>query len=249
MDITQDGFLGGRLQLCQPKKGYRAGIDPVLLAAACPAKSGEHVLELGCGVGVASLCLMARVPEVRLHGVEILPEYAQLARDNAAQNNFEFEVQVADVSAWPTPFNGREFHQIIMNPPYFKTQSISVSPDVGRASGRAELVALSLWVETAAKRLRPKGYLTLIQRVERLPNILAGLAERLGSVSVQPLAPRDGRAPHLVLVRARKAGRAAFQLLPTRNLHSGMAHVQDQPDYAPEISAVLRNGAEFPWDR
>ena len=247
MDITQDGFLGGRLQLYQPKKGYRAGIDPVLLAAACPAKSGEHVLELGCGVGVASLCLMARVPEVRLHGIEILPEYAQLARDNAAQNNFEFEVQVADVSARPTPFNGREFHQIIMNPPYFEAQTSSISPDAGRASGRAELVALSLWVQTAAKRLRPKGYLTLIQRVERLPDILASLTMRLGSISVQPLAPRAGRAPHLVIVRARKAGRAAFQLLPTRNLHSGMVHVQDQPDYAPEISAVLRNGAEFPW--
>ena len=247
MDITQDGFLGGQLQLYQPKTGYRAGIDPVLLAAACPARSGEHVLELGCGVGVASLCLMARVPEVRLYGVEILPEYAQLARDNAEQNNFEFEVQVADVSARPTPFNGREFHQIIMNPPYFKAQSSSISPDSGRASGRAELVALSLWVQTAAKRLRPKGYLTLIQRVERLPDILASLTTRLGSISVQPLAPRAGRAPHLVLVRARKAGRAAFKLLPTRNLHSGMAHVQDQPDYAPEISAVLRNGAEFPW--
>ena len=247
MDITQDGFLGGRLQLYQPKKGYRAGIDPVLLAAACPAKSGEHVLELGCGVGVASICLMARVPEVRLHGVEILPEYAQLARDNAAQNNFEFEVQVADVSARPTPFSGREFHQIIMNPPYFEAQTSSISPDAGRASGRAELVALSLWVQTAAKRLRPKGYLTLIQRVERLPDILASLTMRLGSISVQPLAPRAGRAPHLVIVRARKAGRAAFQLLPTRNLHSGMVHVQDQPDYAPEISAVLRNGAEFPW--
>jgi tRNA1(Val) A37 N6-methylase TrmN6 len=114
VDITQDGFLGGRLQLSQPKTGYRAGIDPVLLAAACPAKPGEKVLELGCGVGVASMCLMARVPEVRLHGVEILSEYAQIARDNAAQNNFEFEVQVGDVSARPTPFNGHEFHQIIM---------------------------------------------------------------------------------------------------------------------------------------
>ena len=247
MDITQDGFLGGQLQLYQPKTGYRAGIDPVLLAAACPARSGEHVLELGCGVGVASLCLMARVPELRLYGVEILPAYAQLARDNATQNNFEFEVQVADVSARPTPFNNREFHQIIMNPPYFKVQSSSISPDAGRASGRAELVALSIWVQTAAKRLRPKGYLTLIQRVERLPDILASLTTRLGSISVQPLAPRAGRAPHLVLVRARKAGRAAFQLLPTRNLHSGMAHIQDQPDYAPEIFAVLQNGAEFPW--
>jgi tRNA1(Val) A37 N6-methylase TrmN6 len=106
---------------------------------------------------------------------------------------------------------------------------------------------LCQWIDLAAKRLRPKGYLTLIQRVERLPDILLGFQGRLGSISVQPLAPRDGRAPHLVLVRARKSGRAAFQLLGTKSLHLGLAHAQDRPDYAPEISAILRDGAEFFW--
>ena len=52
---------------------------------------------------------------------------------------------------------------------------------------------------------------------------------------------------NIMIKAARKAGRAAFQLLPTRNLHSGLKHVQDQPDYAPEISAILRDGAEFFW--
>ena len=249
MEITQDGFLGGRLTLAQPKDGYRAGIDPVLLAAACPAKQGEDVLELGCGVGVASLCLAARLPGVRLHGVEILPDYAQLARANAAQNKVEFEVQVSCVSARPTAFYDREFHQIIMNPPYFEAHASSIPADAGRASGRAEQVALYHWIDLAAKRLRPKGYLTLIQRVERLPDILLGFQGRLGSISVQPLAPRDGRAPHLVLVRARKSGRAAFQLLGTKSLHLGLAHAQDRPDYAPEILAILRDGAEFFWHR
>ena len=247
MDTSQDGFLGGRLQLAQPKIGYRAGIDPVLLAAACPAKKGEHVLELGCGVGVASLCLAARVPGLRLHGVEILPDYAQLARDNAAQNEFEFDVQVACVSARPTPFYDHSFHQVIMNPPYFMEESSSTPLEAGRASGRSEQVALSHWIETAAKRLRPKGYLTLIQRVERLPDILSGLSGRLGSISVQPLAARDGRAPHLVLVRARKSGRAAFQLLAVRTLHVGAAHIKDCPDYASGILAILRDGAVFQW--
>ena len=49
--LTEDAFLGGRLRLLQPAQGYRAGVDPVLLAASVPAMLGQRVLELGCGVG------------------------------------------------------------------------------------------------------------------------------------------------------------------------------------------------------
>ena len=37
-ELTRNGFLGGRVQLWQPVCGYRAGVDPVLLAAAVPAR-------------------------------------------------------------------------------------------------------------------------------------------------------------------------------------------------------------------
>jgi len=156
-------------------------------------------------------------------------------------------VRQGDVSARPTPFYDRSFHHVIMNPPYFAAESSSISPDTGRASGRSEHVALSHWVAMAAKRLRPKGYLTVIQRAERLPDLLVALDGCLGSIVVQPLAPRAGRAAHLILLRARKSGRAAFQLLPAQNLHSGAEHVEGQPDYAPEISAILREGKAFSW--
>jgi tRNA1(Val) A37 N6-methylase TrmN6 len=33
MDVTSDGMLGGRLQVAQPRVGYRAGMDAALLAA------------------------------------------------------------------------------------------------------------------------------------------------------------------------------------------------------------------------
>ena len=153
MQVTVDGFLGGRLRLAQPKTGYRAGIDPVLLAAACPAQSGQEVLELGCGVGVASLCLGRRVPGLGLNGVEILGEYAQIARENSVRNSIQFDVRQGDVSARPTPFFDRSFHHVIMNPPYFSADASSISPEAGRASGRSEQVALSHWVDMAAKRL------------------------------------------------------------------------------------------------
>ena len=85
MSATRDdAFLGGRLTLRQPARGYRAGADAVMLAAACPAQPGQRVLELGCGAGVALFCLGARVRGLSLTGLERQPALADLARHNAA---------------------------------------------------------------------------------------------------------------------------------------------------------------------
>lgn len=47
--LTHDAFLGGRLRVWQPKSGFRAGVDAVLLAAAVPIRGGQSALELGPG--------------------------------------------------------------------------------------------------------------------------------------------------------------------------------------------------------
>jgi hypothetical protein len=94
-ETTQDAFLGGRVQLLQPRKGYRAGLDPVLLAASVPAQAGDTVLELGCGVGAALFCLAARVPGLTLTGVELQADYADLARQNADLNGTGAEIVTA----------------------------------------------------------------------------------------------------------------------------------------------------------
>ena len=247
MDLTHDLFLGGRLRIAQPRRGYRAGIDPVLLAASCPARNGESILDLGCGVGVAALCVATRVQGVALAGVELQADYAALAQQNAQANGRMIDIAVANVADRPMPFHNRQFHHVIMNPPYFTVAQGNLAHDTGRAGGRAADMGLNVWIDTAARRLRPKGTLTIIQRIERLPDILSGLNGRLGSCVVQPLAARIGRAPHLMLLQARKGGRAAFQLLHPAILHAKPSHENNGEDYTPKISSILRDAAEFTW--
>lgn len=248
-DLTRDAFLGGRLTLLQPRTGYRAGIDPVLLAASIDASPGQSVLELGCGAGVALLCLGARVPGLRLTGVELQPFYAELARRNADLNGQEADVVQADLRALPAALRQQTFDHVIANPPYHDRRASTLSGDPGRDLARAGDTPLADWLAVAARRLKSKGHLTLIQRTARLPEVLTALDGLLGSVIVMPLAARADRPPHLFIVQARKGGRAAFRLCAPLILHAGAHHERDGDDYAPAITAILRSAAKLGFDR
>ncbi len=247
--LTKDRFLGGQLALWQPKTGYRAGVDPVLLAASVPARSGQTVLELGCGAGAAILCLGVRVPGLALTGIEVQPDYADLARQNAAAAGLTIEVHDGDLSDMPQSLRGHSFDHVIANPPYFRPQSRRAATDAGRETALAGDTPLATWIDVATRRLAPKGYLHLINRIERMPEALAACMGKIGSVEVLPLAARKGRAPHLMILRARKSGRAAFKLLPPVVLHMGDTHERDGDSYTPEVSDILRNGAALTWPR
>jgi tRNA1(Val) A37 N6-methylase TrmN6 len=241
-DLTKDDFLGGKVSLYQPRKGYRAGVDTVLLAATVEAEPGQRVLDLGCGVGTAALCLAARVPGLVLTGVEIQPDYAELARRNGGP---DFEVVTASITDLPMGIRQRQFDHVLANPPYYDRAASRAATDAGREAALGEATPLAEWVRVAAKRLAPKGLAHFIHRVERLPEILVALDGRLGSVEVLPLCPRVDRRTELVIVRARKAGRGAFKLHAPLILHEGSRHDYDGDSYVLRVRAALRDGASL----
>jgi tRNA1Val (adenine37-N6)-methyltransferase len=245
-ELTTDAFLGGRLAVRQPRAGYRAGVDPVLLAAAVPARAGEAVLELGLGTGVASLCLGRRVAGVVLAGIELQADYAALARENAAANGIALEVVEGDIAGMPAALRSRSFDHVIANPPYFRRAAGTPARDAGREAAFGEATALGLWIEAGMRRLRPGGRFTLIQRVERLPDLLAAFDGRPAALTLLPIAPRVGREATLVILAAVKGGGAPFRLLPPLVLHEGPAHLRDGDDYAAPVRAVLREAAALP---
>ncbi|KPP83994.1 MAG: putative O-methyltransferase [Rhodobacteraceae bacterium HLUCCA08] len=241
-DLTRDAFLGGRLTLWQPRQGYRAGVDPVLLAASVPARAGQRVLELGCGTGAALLCLGARVPGLALTGVELQPAYADLARRNADDNGIAARIACADLRDLPGELRDSYDH-VLMNPPYFDRARGTGSRAADRDTAFGGDTPLADWIEVATRRLAPKGRLSVIQRIERLPELLRAIDQRLGSIAVWPVAGRAGRPPGRILLSAIKGGRAPFVLAAPLILHDGPEHGRDSEDYTAEIRAVLRAGA------
>lgn len=238
-ELTHDAFLGGKLRLWQPKHGYRAATDPVLLAAACPAKAGQSVLELGCGVGTASLCLRTRV-HAQLTGVELQPNYAKLARQNAHEAGFDMHVIDADLASLPADLRAKSFDHVILNPPYYGPGT--ASPDIGRDTAIREQTPLATWIDTALRRAGPKGCITIIHLIERLGDVITLLNARAGLLEIKPIAPREGKPARRFVLRAHK-GRASRTVLHNPLvLHKGAQHTHDGDDHSPDARDLLRHG-------
>ena len=240
--VVENGFIGGRVRVRQPVRGYRAATDPVLLAAAVPARPGDAVLDLGCGAGTAALCLGARVEGVELHGLELQTVYARLARENAALNGRALTVHEGDLRSMPAALRRRSFDAVMLNPPWHPPAHPG-SPDAGRdIANRQGAATIVDWIDAALARTRPGGAVVVIMRAEGLPEILQSFAGR-AACAVLPLAARPGRDAKRVILRARKGGRAPFRLAGPLILHRDAMHIADGDDYAPQARAILRDAA------
>ena len=245
--ITRDGFLGGRLQLSQPRHGFRAGLDSVLLGAAVRSGTGR-LLELGAGVGTASLVAIELGRAGKALLAEREPLALELARNNIADNGLSehAEVVAVDVDA---PAEVRRsagladnaFDAVIANPPFFALGT--PAPDGGRAAARhMPADRLAQWARVAAAAARAGGEVIFIYPAERLATLLAALEPRFGALAVLPLSPRPREPASRVLGRGVKGSRGPLTLLASRPLHG-----DDGRAFAPEFDAIFRGNAALDW--
>ena len=241
---TTDDFLGGRLEIVQPQSGHRAGSDAVFLAAAMAAQAGESVLDAGAGVGVAGLCVLARVPQAKVTAVEIDKRQCALAAENAARNGFadRFAVIAADLTAPAKVLREaglvREgYGHVMANPPFYVEGAVRVAPNAARATAHVMPSGdFGRWVRFLTTMVAAKGTLTLIHRADCLGALLPLLEGRFGDLAVFPLFPKAHEPASRVIVQGRKASRASLRLLEGLVVHG--------PDgaYTAQAEAVLRAG-------
>jgi tRNA1(Val) A37 N6-methylase TrmN6 len=243
-DTTEDAVLDGRVRLLQPVRGYRAGADAALLAAACDARNGERVIEAGCGAGAALLAAAVRRPQARFTGLERDPAAAALARRNVAENGLadRVEIREGDVAQRFSALGLPVFDAALSNPPFFDEPAALRPPSPERRGAWIADDGLAAWIGFLKKAVREGGTITVIHRADRLADLLALLGDKCGSFQVRPVHPFADAPAKRVLVRAVKTGKAPLQLLPALVLHdrAGGKHTG-------EAEAILRGRAELGW--
>jgi len=248
-DVTEDAVVGGRLLLRQPRRGHRVGHDAILLAAATDATRGDHVIELGAGVGAAGLALAQRVSGSTATLVEIDPSLAALAEQNAMQNGLADRVEVAvlDVTGSDEAFASEGVMpgaavRVLMNPPFNDPARQNVSHDPQRRLAHAASPRTQeQWVARAAWLLAPSGVLTLIWRADGLGEVLSSLDKHFGRVAVMPVHPRPHAAAIRVLMRAVKGSSAPLTIAPGLTLNDA----NGRP--SAEAESILRGGETLRW--
>ena len=239
---TSDRLLGGRLVVRQPAGGYRIAIDPLLLQAAVEVGCGARVLDLGAGVGGATLPLAWRRPDLEVVGLEREPALAAALAHNAADNRLDdrIAVVVGDVSC--PPFPAAAFEAVITNPPYLAARrATSPRTVLGRRARQEASLPLAGWLQAAAALVRPGGTLGVVHRADRMDELIAALAGH-GGIEVMPLWPTVGRAAGRVLLRVRIGRRRPCRLLPGLVLH------RDDGHFTAEAERILRGAAALAWE-
>ncbi|MGA2568438.1 MAG: methyltransferase [Pseudolabrys sp.] len=221
LETSEDAVLGGRLRLRQPLSGHRVGHDAILLAAATGGRAGEHVVDLGAGVGAAGLALAARVAGLKVALVEIDPALCALAAGNARLNRLDDRVKALAIDVEDTQARAAagltpgSVDRVLMNPPFHDATRQNLSPDPRRRLAHAAAPGLlPRWIASAAWLLKPQGVLTLIWRADALADVQNALTSEFGGVAVLPVYPRPDAPAIRVLVRAVKSGGGAAVTYP-----------------------------------
>lgn len=245
-ETTADIFLGGRLTIEQPARGFRAGLDAVILAAAVRLRGEKRldVLDAGSGVGTAGLCVASRLPVAKVVLVERAASLAALARGNVSRNGFDDRARVveADILAAVADqeaagLASASFDVVIANPPYLEVGRHRLPEDrVAAGAFGHEAGGLEAWLRFIARVTKADGRMVMIHRADALGEVLAAIGQRFGQVRILPIHPRAGDPAHRILVRGKKGSKAPMQLLSGLTLH-GASNA-----FLPDVQAILRDG-------
>ena len=217
-------YFSGGITMTVTDGCFRLSTDSMVLADFCRLPRGAAVCDLGSGCGALGLLLLRDHPDMRVTGLEILPDAAAQARKNIDANHLSehFSVITGDLRGHRTLLPASAFDAVVSNPPYFPAASRAISPDGARAIARSEVCCtIDDLCACAAYALRFGGEFFLVHKPERLTDLLVTLREnRLEPKRLQFVRHHPEASVSLVLVEARSGAKPGLTLQNDLILHT-----------------------------
>lgn len=197
--------------------GFPLGTDAVLLADFSARGTVRRFCDLGCGAGVIMILLAQAFPEAQGFGLELQPEAAETARENAELNGVadRCEIRCGDLRVVSDLPEAGVFDLVVANPPYFPVGSGYSAPEGSRRAAREERFCTLDDICAAAARLtRWGGRFCIVHRPERLSELFVTLNARgLEPKRLRMVCRTEADAPSLVLVEAQRGARPGLTIL------------------------------------
>ncbi len=239
-NLTTDAVFNGRVHVMQDRAGYRFSIDAVILACRAGLHPVKTVMDLGTGCGVIPLILAFRNPNLKITGIEIQKDLADIAALNVKKNSMEDRIAIfhEDMKNLNRTVAGGPFDLVVSNPPYRKVRSGRINPNRQRALARHEIKARLSDVIGAANRLLDiSGKFSIIYPAERA----TGLLSRMRSFNIEPkffqsIHSLQGGEAKLILVEGAKGGRPGLKIGDPLFIYN------EDGSYTNEIEMMYGNG-------
>jgi tRNA1(Val) A37 N6-methylase TrmN6 len=216
--LTTDTFFNGCIQVKQNRSGYRFSIDAVLLAWHSDPGPEDIILDLGTGCGIIPMILAYRYPGIRIYGIEIQSDLAEIARLNIEENNMgdRIFIRCMDMKTLSHDVTSGAVDMVVCNPPFRKPRSGRLNPDQERAIARHELKAtLHDVIRTAHSMLRTSGRLVIVYSAERITDILSQMRDfGIEPKWIRMIHSEKNTNAKLMLIEGKKGARPALKIGP-----------------------------------
>ena len=227
LDDLQNGYF-----IRQYRKGFRFGMDAVLLADFAEIKRKENVLDLGSGTGIIPLLLAARTESRAIRGIELFRKNVLLARENIALNSLEdrIEIQCGDIKNIRDLYGEASFDAVVTNPPYMPAGHGARAPEREVAAARHEICCTIRDIAAAAAYvLKSSGKIYMVHRPSRLSDIFRAFSEKKLEIKIlRFIHPHSGSEPNMVLVRAVKGASPGIRVLPPLYIYDEKGHYTEE---------------------
>ena len=169
-------FRFKQFEIWHDRCAQKVGTDGVLLGAWADLKQSKHILDVGTGSGLIALMAAQRASEAEVVGIEIDPDAARQASENAQRSPFSERITI-------TQSDVRDFHStlafdcILSNPPFFTEETRPPVSERAIARNTATLTFVEL-IAAVGRLLADEGCFHVVLPSSTVPGFVALCLER-----------------------------------------------------------------------